>query len=433
MRFSTKHFLALVYILASASNLFGQEEGSVLKAEKGKFLLKSGTLVTVTQGILADTDLLIEDGKIKRIGKMLPEADAQVIDCKAKFVYPGFIDSGTRLGLVEVNSLEETRDYQEIGQVTPNMQALVAVNPNAVAIPVTRVSGVTTVLSLPSGGLFPGTSALIHLNGYTPDQMYAGFKGIVLAFPNTGRMGPNDTRNEETVKKEAEEAIQRLDEVWENAAEYHKLHNAGASLGYYPEMAQLAKVLNKELPLIIEVNVAGDILSAIEWIKDKDIRVVFSGVSEGWRVAEQLAKSGIPVIAGPILALPPRQSDRYDIAYANPGLMAKAGVKVALRTNEAENVRNLPFHAGFAATYGMGQEEALKAVTIHPAEIFGLEMEIGSLEEGKIANLFVSDGDPFEPRSQIVQVFIQGYKIPLTNRQIRLYQEFLERSPGLAK
>jgi imidazolonepropionase-like amidohydrolase len=111
--------------------------------------------------------------------------------------------------------------------------------------------------------------------------------------------------------------------------------------------------------------------------------------------------------------------------------LAKAGVKVALRTNDAENVRNLPFHAGFAAAYGMGKEEALKAVTINPAEIFGLEKQIGSLEEGKMANLFISDGDPFEPRTQISHLFIQGYKIPMTNRQIRLYQEFNERSPGL--
>lgn len=429
----TKHLLTLAAIAASTCCLFAQEEGTVLKAETGKFLLKGGTLVTVTQGILADTDLLVEDGKIKQIGKMLPADDAQVIDCAERFIYPGFIDSGTRLGLVEVNSVEETRDYEEIGHVTPNMQTLVAVNPNAIAIPVTRVSGVTTTLSLPSGGLFPGTSALIHLNGYTPEQMYAGFKGVVLAFPNTGRTGPNDTRSEETVIKEAKEAIQKLDEVWNNAVEYQKLKAAGASLGYYPEMAQLAKILQKELPLIIEVNGARDILSAIDWVKDKDIQLIFSGVSEGWRVANQLAETGIPVITGPVLALPSRQSDRYDIAYTNAGLMAKAGVKVALRTNEAENVRNLPFHAGFAASYGMGQEEALKAITINPAEIFGLDKEIGSLEEGKIANLFVSDGDPFEPRTHIHQVFIRGYKIPLTNRQIRLYQEFLDRSPGLLK
>ncbi|EON78205.1 putative amidohydrolase [Lunatimonas lonarensis] len=434
MKFYFRHITLHVLLLAFlATPLYGQEEGAVLKSEKGPFLLKGGTLVTVSQGVLEATDLLIDNGRIERIGKDLPEGDVRVIDCTGKFVYPGFIDSGTRLGLVEVNSLEETRDYQEIGHVTPNMQTLIAVNPNAVAIPVTRVSGVTTTLALPSGGLFPGTTALIHLDGYTPEQMYAGFKGVMLAFPNTGRTGPNDNRNEETVKKEANEAIQQLDEVWKNAVRYAHLTQAGAKLEYFPEMAQLARVVRGEMPLIIEVNTAADILRAIDWTKEKHIQPIFSGVAEGWRVADSIAEAGIPVITGPVLALPTRHSDRYDVSYANAGKLAAAGVKVALRTNEAENVRNLPFHAGFAAAYGLGGEEALKAVTINAAEIFGLEKEIGSLEEGKLANLFVADGDPFEPKTQIPHVFIQGYRVPITNRQIRLYQEFIDRTPGLSR
>ena len=410
-----------------------QEDGIILKPQKGTFLLQNATLVTVTQGILENSDLIIADGLIEKIGKNLTSPDAHRIDCTDKFIYPGFIDSGNRLGLVEVNSLAETQDFMEIGNVTPNMQALTAINPNAVAIAVTRVSGVTSSFALPSGGLFPGTAALIHLNGYTPDQMYGGFKGVVLNFPSSARMSTYDTRSDENVEKEAEEAQKKLDDIWEKAISYHKLKSAGASLDYYPEMEHLSKVIAGEIPMIIEANAAVDIQRAIRWAKDNKIRTILSGASEGWRIAEEIASSGLPVIAGPVLTIPSRQSDRYDAAYTNAGIMAKAGVKIALRTNDAENVRNLPFHAGFAAAYGMGKEEALKAVTIHPAEMFGLEKQIGSLEEGKMANLFVSDGDPFEPRTQISCLFIQGYKIPMSNRQIRLYQEFNERSPGLLK
>src|SRR5690606_16820440 len=140
-----------------------------------------------------------------------------------------------------------------------------------------------------------------------------------------------------------------------------------------------------------------------------------------------------PVITGPVLSLPTRQSDRFDAAYANPGKMMKAGVKVALRTNDAENVRNLPFNAGFAAAYGMGKENALRSVTILAAEILGVDDQLAAIEQGKNATLFVSDGDPFETKTQIYHVFIDGYKIPMNNRQTRLYQEFLERSPGLEK
>ncbi|WP_158860597.1 amidohydrolase family protein [Lunatibacter salilacus] len=408
-----------------------QEDGEFLKPETGTFLLQNATLVTVTQGMKENTDLLIVDGLIQRIGKNLASIDAQIIDCTEKFVYPGFIDSGNRLGLVEVSSVAETQDFMEIGNVTPNMQALTAVNPNSVAIPVTRVNGVTSSIALPSGGLFPGTAALIHLNGYTPDQMYGGFKAILLNFPSSARTSTLDNRTDEKVQKEAEEAQQKLDDIWERAVTYQRLKSAGATLDYYPEMEHLSKVIAGEITLLIEVNAAVDIRRAIKWVQDKNVTAILSGVSEGWRIAEEIASSGLSVITGPVLTIPTRQSDRYDAAYTNPGLLAKAGVKVALRTNDAENVRNLPFHAGFAAAYGMGIEEALKAVTIHPAEMFGIADQVGSLEEGKFANLFISDGDPFEPRSQISHLFIKGYKIPMTNRQIRLYQEFNERSPGL--
>ena len=149
-------------------------------------------------------------------------------------------------------------------------------------------------------------------------------------------------------------------------------------------------------------------------------QVVLSGVAEGWRVADKIAEAGIPCLVGPMLSNPTRQSDRYDKAYANIGLMHKAGVKVAIRTGDSENVRNLPYNAGFAAAYGLGKEEALRAVTITPAEIFGVSDEIGSLEVGKKATLFVADGDPFETKTDIHHVFIDGYMVPMESRHTRL-------------
>ena len=408
-----------------------QIDGDVIKPRAGKFLLQNATVVTITKGVLNNTSVLVEDGKIKEVGANISANGAEVIDCTGKFIYPGMIDGGTKLGLVEVSSVQETVDYAEIGNFSPNMQALTAVNPNSVAIPVTRVSGVTTVLTYPSGGLFPGTAALINLNGYTPDQMYAGFKGIVMNFPNSGRRGRFDRRSDEDIKKANEKALKEANELWDNAKSYGKLTSDGAELDYFPEMAQLAKATTGELPLLIEVNAAADILAAIKWVEGKNAKVIFTGVSEGWRVADSIATAKIPVITGPIQALPTRESDRYDTPYANAGKMAKAGVKVAIRTNGQENVRNLPFFAAFAAAYGMGKEEAWKAVTITPAEIFGLADQYGSVEAGKVANLIVADGDPFETKTNIMHVFIDGYRMPLSNRQIRLYQEFLDRSPGL--
>lgn len=418
--------LALLPVVAMA-----QIDGEFVKPRTGKFLLKNATVVTVTKGTLNNASVLLENGKISQVGTNISATDAEVIDCTGMFIYPGMIDGGTRLGLVEVSSVPETVDYAENGNVTPNMQALTTVNPNSEAIGVTRVSGVTTVLTVPSGGLFPGTAALINLNGYTPDQMYGGFKAVAMTFPSSGRRGRFDRRSEEDIKKDSDKALKEANDIWENAKSYLELKKSGADLAYYPEMDQLSKVISGELPLLIEVNAASDIQNAIKWVEGKNIKVIFTGVAEGWRVAEEIAKAGIPVVTGPVQELPTRQSDRYDAAYTNAGKLAKAGVKVALRTDDEENVRNLPFHAAFAAAYGLGKEEALKAVTINTAEIFGIADQYGSVEAGKRANLIVSTGDPFETRSQIIHVFIDGYRVPMSNRHIRLYQEFLERSPGL--
>ena len=150
-------------------------------------------------------------------------------------------------------------------------------------------------------------------------------------------------------------------------------------------------------------------------------------------MADQIAAADVPVLVGPVMQPPSRDSDRYDKAYRNPALLDEAGVEVALRTTSAENVRNLPFHAGFAASHGLGKTEALRAVTTTPAEIFDVSDQIGTIEEGKRANLFVTNGDPFQPATDVEHLFIDGYKLPLESRHSKLYEEFLNRNPGLEK
>lgn len=431
--FLFRYILAAALLVSAAAHVQAQSP----KGKYGTFALTNATIETITKGTITNGTVVISDGVITAVGAGVQvPAGAQVIDCKGQFVYPGMIDGGTRIGLMEVGSDQRTQDFNEVGDVDPQMKALTAVNPNSALIPVTRVSGVTTVIASPSGGLFPGTSALINLHGYTPDQMYAGFEGIDLNFPTTGRRGFFDRRTDDEIKKAAEKALQRVNEVWDKVAQYHKLDSAqkGKDLPYYPEMTALLPVYRGEQSLIIEVNAAKDIQSALKWVKEKKIKkVILAGVAEGWRVADEIAKAGIPVIAGPVLELPTREYDRYDKPYSNPGLLLKAGVKVALRTSEYQNVRNLPYHAGFAAAYGMGREAALKAVTIVPAELFGVADKLGSIEVGKRATLFVCDGDPFETKTQVKEVFIDGWQIPLVSRQTLLYDEFLQREPGLKK
>lgn len=427
-----KHILTLM--LCAATLLQAQ---MVEKARVANVILKGATLHTVSDGNKV-ADLHIKDGKIMAIGNGLTAAGAETIDCTGKHIYPGLIDGGTRLGLSEIGAVSLTNDFSEIGDFIPHMKALTAVNPNSVAIPVTRVNGVTTVLAMPAGGRFPGTGSLINLVGYTPQQMYAGFDGVLMNFPSSGRSSRWDRRSDEDIKKAEEKALKKINDIWEKALLYAKIDSAATATrqkrnDYNPQMDALMPVVRGTAHLLVEVNKAEDILNAIKWCQEKNIKAILTGVADGWMVADKIAESGFPVITGPVLGLPRRAADRYDAIYKNPGKMLKAGVKVALRTRETENVRNIPFHAGFAAAYGMGTDEALKAVTLTPAEIFGVSDMLGSLTEGKVANLFVADGDPFEPKTTIEKLYISGRDVPMESRHTLLYDEFLQRDPGLQK
>ena len=424
-----KHIYSIIAILLSLNTSFGQQ---VSKSERGTFLLKNATIHTITKGTFVG-DVMIDNGKISQVGTIdQAPAGSTTIELTGKHVYPGMIDGGTRLGLGEIEAVSLTNDFNELGDFVPHMQALTAVNPNSVSIPVTRTNGVTTVIANPSGGLFPGTAALINLHGYTPERMYAGFKGVILNFPKSSKRGRWDRRTKDEIKKDKVKAITKLNAIWDKAELYTKIDsgavaNSKTRVDYNPQMNALQPVVKHEVPLMINVNKKGDILSAIEWVKERNVKAIFCGVAEGYLVADELAEANIPVITGPTLSVPGRDYARYDVVYKNPGVMQKAGVKVALKTDENENTRNLPFNAGFAAAYGMGTEEALKAVTIVPAEIFGVADQYGSIEAGKVANLFVTDGDPFETKTTVEYLFIDGYKVPIESRHTLLYDEFLER------
>lgn len=401
------------------------------KASNNSVVLENAEIYTVTKGVVAGS-VWLQDGKIKAVGKVDAPTTVERIDCQGKRVYPGFIDSGTSLGLKEIGSISLTQDAREIGEFHPQMDALTAVNPNSVLIPVTRVNGITSVLAVPEGGYYCGQANLINLWGYTPDQMDANFKGLVINYPSTGKKGWWDRRSPEEIKKESEKALKKFTDYWEKAVAYQKIYEkAKGEVSYNPELEAMRLAVEGKMKVLIECNSKEDILAAIKWVGEIGIDAILTGVKEGYMVADSIAKSGLPVVTGPVLAVPSRSSEAFDVVYKNAGVMQKAGIEVALRTDDNENVRNLLYNAGFAAAYGMGIEEAVKAITIVPARLFGLDDMYGSIEAGKVANLFICDGDPFETKTTIEQVFINGWKIPMESRHTLLYDEFLERNPGL--
>ena len=408
------------------------------KPNFGKIAIVDATIHTVTEGTIQNGVISLDGEKIEYVGTDRSKVSDEyyIIPASGKHVYPGFMDSGTSLGLVEVSAVAVTVDNREVGNMNPNMLAFTAFNPHSVSIPVTRVSGVTHVITAPQGGLVSGQAALMDLWGYSPDSMVIDVTaGMVLNWPTIRSRG-RGPRNLEQAEKRYKEAIKNLNNLLDNARFYQQMmseYDADPSGKIKPaknqQLQSMRALVEGETPLIIAVSSEKDILNAIEWASHEDnisLNIVFAGVEEGWRVAEQIAKAGIPCLVS-TLYTPVRPYDHIHRPYENPSALMKAGVKVAIMTGEVENVRNLPFNAGYAAAYGMGTEEAIKAVTINPAEIFGVSNLLGSLEEGKQANLFISSGDPFEPLSQIEQVFIKGYQIPMDSRHTQLFEEFLDR------
>lgn len=405
------------------------------KAVFGKFAITNATIHTVTNGVIKDGVVLINGEHIEFVGqnaKITP--DYQHIDATGKHLYPGFMDAGTQLGLQEIGAVAVTRDQAELGEFNPHVRAFTAINPSSVSIPVTRVNGVTHVVSLPVSGRLSGKATLIDLYGYSPDSMAVlPNAALHLNWP-TSYKSEWDDQSEKEVQKAYKKNIKELNEFWDRAVFYDEMMSA------YEEnpagkprpdtdkkMQAMREVVSGELPVVISVDRKQDILNAIEWTEKHPAgKFILAGVQEGWRVADKIAGAGLPCLVS-TLYTPERDYDNYQRPYQNPGLLHEAGVKVAIATGGVENVRNAPYHAGYAAAYGLGKEEAVKAITINPAKIFGVADRLGSIEKGKQANLFIADGDPFEPTTHIEQVFIRGYKIPMVSRHTRLYEQYLNR------
>jgi imidazolonepropionase-like amidohydrolase len=407
------------------------------KPQYGTFLIENVDIYPVTSEMIEGGVVMVKDGVIEYVGSNVkPDLTSDVIriDGSGHRLYPGFIDSETQLGLNEIGAVAVTIDAAEVGSVNPEMIAQTAVNPGSVSIPVTRVDGVTNVVAAPVSGLVSGTGSLIDLYGYTPEAMSIDQRaGIYLNWPSSGKRGWWDSRSQKEIDDDYKEAIDQINDLFDDARAYHAMWQSiddgelDAQPDVHAKMDAMRYLFTQEARLVVRVNREKDILAAVDWAtQQEDLSFVFSGVSEGWRVADQLAEADIPVIAT-ALVTPSRSSDHYARPYQNAGLMAQAGVHVSLSTFNTENVRNLPFHAGYAATYGMGVEEALKAVTINPAELWGVEDKLGSIEVGKHANLILVDGDPFETTSMIKDVFIRGYRIPMVSRHTQLNEEFLDR------
>jgi imidazolonepropionase-like amidohydrolase len=405
------------------------------------FAIKNARIVTVTGPTIENGTVVVSGGKITAVGASpsVPSG-AKVIDGAGLSVYPGMVDSGTQIGLTEIGSVAGSIDTSEIGDNNANLHVDVSINPDSSHIAVTRVNGITTVLTAPRGGLISGQSALINLDGWVPrDMVLKAPAAMHINWPGGFGGGAEfsfarqQQRSVTQMRREQEKQIENLKKILEDARAYAEAKDARAKDSTLPRRAEdlkldaLIPVVRGQEPVVINANLERDIRKAVQFCDEMKIKMILSGGVEAYKVAGLLKAKGIPVLVGPIYRLPGNEDDPYDSAFANAGLLSKAGVKVAFATQSSAEARDLPYQAGIASAFGLPKEEALKAVTIYPAEIFGVADKIGSIEQGKIANLIVTDGDPLEVRTQIKHLFINGHEVPLTSRHTELYERYKAR------
>ncbi len=403
------------------------------------YVIRNARIVTVTGPVIERGSALIRDGKIAEVGaRVSAPANAKVIDATGLSVYPGMIDCGTSLGLTEIGSIQETHDTTELGDFNPHMRAIVAVNPNSELIPVSRANGVTTAITRPSGRLVSGQAALINLDGWTWQEMTVKAPAaMAMEYPRA----PRRRGAAEFVQAEAgadiaplrERQLAALRQKLEDAQAYAKAKEARAvdkSLPPRPMdfiLDALVPVVKGEMPVLMAADSEREIKGAIELADKYKLKMIISGADDAWKVAATLKEKNIPVIIGPVTELPNNEDDDYDVNYSHAAKLYKAGVKFAFQTNDAAYVRNLPYQAGTSAAFGLPKDEALKAVTIYPAQIFGVDKLLGSIETGKMANLIVTDGDPLEFKTIVKYMFINGKPVDLSSRHTRLYDKFKDR------
>jgi imidazolonepropionase-like amidohydrolase len=404
-------------------------------------VIRGGTVHPVSGPPFVGT-VVVEDGRIVAAGPSAgAPAGARVIDADGLHVYPGLFDAATQLGLTEIGQVDVTQDFNELGDYTPHLQARMGMNPASEHIPVARANGITHTMSLPSSGRFalkgfPGQGSVIHLDGWTVEEMdVAGGAVLVMNWPSIrmggggwwGGGGPPQQRSYREALEEYEKAVHEMRAWLDAARDYdHSVRN-GATIPRDLRLEALAAVVRGDLPVLARTDAERDIRNLIDFADEQGLRLILAGGRDSYRVTDLLVQRDIPVILGPTQSLPGGPDRPYDEAYATPGLLHGAGVRFAIATFNASDVRTLPYEAAMGIPFGLPRDAALRAITAAPAEILGLGDRLGTIEPGRIANLIVTDGDPLEIQTHVRHLVIDGREVSTMNRHRALYERYRSR------
>jgi imidazolonepropionase-like amidohydrolase len=399
------------------------------------FVLRNVTIHPVTAAAIPNATLVVTGGKIGEFGaKVAIPKGAKIVDGKGLHVYPGLIDSASNIGMAEVSSVRETSDVVELGDFNPQLRAVVAINPSSDHIPVTRGNGITTSLIYPGGGIIGGQAALVHLDGWTWEEM-AVERNVTMQMrmPTLATTSFNPVfgaarRPFAETKRRYEERLKLMSDFFEQGRAYQRRKAAGgANFALDRRLEAMLPVLEGKQSLMIFAPRERAVRDALAFAAKEKVKIVLAGVREAGSAVKEIAERKIPVILGETLELPLDEDAAYDSPFTLPAEFHRAGVTIAFGTFSVQFARNLPFQVANAVGFGLPYEEALKAVTINAAKIWGVDDRIGSIEKGKWADLILTDGDPLEGRSQVKQMWIQGRPVSLETRHTKLYEQYGKR------
>ena len=404
------------------------------------FAIRGVTIHPVSAPDMPNAVLVVTGDRFADMGpKAAIPKGYKIIEGKGLHVYPGMIDSASILGLSEIGSIRETQDVTELGDFNPQLRTIIAVNPSSEHIAVTRASGITTSVVVPSGGFIGGQASVIHLDGWTWEEMAVDksaamqmrLPSIETGFGGRGGGGRGfgaARRPFAEVKRRYDEQMQQVRTFFEQARAY-QMRKANPVLGFKPDLRleAMIPVLDGKKPLIIVAEKERAIRDALAFADLEKVKIVLAGAREVDLFLDELAKKNIPVVLPDLYQVPMEEDASIDEPLDIPAKLAKAGIKFAFGSYNIERPRNLPFQAANAVANGLSYDLALKALTLHAADIWGIADRLGSIDKGKFADFILTDGDPLETKTQIKQMWILGTPVSLENRHTKLYEQYKKR------
>lgn len=425
-----KKYIIILVAFISCYSATAQDNISPAASYKGITFIKNGTIHTGTGAVLANTSIVINNGKIEKIGTDVtaPSGDARVVDATGMHVYPGFILSNTTIGLREIGSqVRGSNDFNELGELNPNVKSIVAYNTASKIINTLRSNGILFANVVPQGSLIAGTSSVVQFDAWNWEDASYKQDGALHFYMPSLLVRPNRNGEMPTVDplKIARDRIETVKQFFRQAKTYNVTSNAATNL----KLEAVKGLFNKSQKLFIHCDVVKEMLTAIDFVNEFGFDITLVGAVESWQIAPLLKQNNISVILGQPHSLPVLVDDDIDQPFKTPAALQKAGVLFAITDEDGTTTgRNLAFNAGTASAYGLTKEEALQAITLNAAKILGIADKTGSIEVGKDANIIISTGDALDMRTNIiVRAFIQGRDLNLDDKHKQLNKKYSDK------